>query len=204
MVVCFHRSGRFRFLRFENAASCITKMLENMRTLANSCLLACVVALWSARTLFAALCGADCAVLCSPYCRCSTTTARACIKKGPQKQNKKKEKEGSSNFFQKKTERNRKKPRPQVIEEGVVQAGALRGQRGANGARREEKTDIRNFIVAEHQPPTSPKFAIDEAFTWYQALFTGGHSNRNPPWTQKAYTWEYYTPYLVLVTYNQY
>ena len=55
------------FIHFENAASSI-----NARRHAGSrklCLLACVVALWSARTWFAALCRIDCAMLC---CACDT------------------------------------------------------------------------------------------------------------------------------------
>ena len=44
----------------------------------------------------------------------------------------------------------RNKARRQVIEEGVVQVGALRGQRGANGARRGSKTKIRTYIPAPH------------------------------------------------------
>ena len=61
-VVHFCRVDYDFFVRFENAASCI-----NARRHAGSrqlCLLACIVALWSARACFAALCRADCASLC--------------------------------------------------------------------------------------------------------------------------------------------
>ena len=49
-------------------------------------LLACVVALWSARTCFAALWKANCGLLCLVCGRCSATTCSNTRKKGPQKQ----------------------------------------------------------------------------------------------------------------------
>ena len=63
-------------VRFENAPSCMNYRHENARRHASSrqlCLLAWVVVLWSARPCFAALCSADCTLLCWVCGSCSTT-----------------------------------------------------------------------------------------------------------------------------------
>ena len=73
------------FVRFENTASCMNaRRHDGSRVL---CLLACVVALRSARTWFAALCRADCAVLCCAVLAVDARRQHSRIhEKGPQKQ----------------------------------------------------------------------------------------------------------------------
>ena len=72
---------------FENAASCMNARRDASSR--NLCLLACVIALWSARTYFAVLSTAGCALLCCVCRRCSTTTCSYTpwhSQKSPQKQ----------------------------------------------------------------------------------------------------------------------
>ena len=125
-LLYFCRADFDFFARFQDAASCI-----NARRHASSrqlWLLACVVALWPARTCFADFGRANCALLCCVCGRCLTTTCSYII---INEEGHKKQKVWKKKPLLKKRERGRR----QVIEEGVVQVGALRGQRCANGAR---------------------------------------------------------------------
>ena len=78
-----------------SSTSMLYEMLDNMLVLAISCLLAGVVALWSAPTWSAALCRADWSVLRCACGRWSTTKTRTYAKKGPEKQSKKMGTEGT-------------------------------------------------------------------------------------------------------------
>ena len=80
-------------------------------------------------TYFGALCRADCALLCAVYAVVARRQYARSLRKGPRKQ-----KFGKRRLLFQKRKGKREKARWQVIK-GVVQVGALRGQRGVNGAR---------------------------------------------------------------------
>ena len=118
-------------------------MLDDMPALATS---VCLLALSrSGRQVFcfAALCRADCALLCYAWVRCSTTTCSYIKRPTKTKVWKKKA------LLLKKNEQ-KENARQHVIENCVVQVGALRGQRGVNGTRWVRKTKIRKSIPAPH------------------------------------------------------
>ena len=91
VAVYFCRVDSDFFVRFENTAKRTNaRRYATVSSYRQLCLLACAVALWSARTCLAVLCRANCAFLLECVCgRCSTTTCSyipGIFKKGPRKQ----------------------------------------------------------------------------------------------------------------------